>query len=114
MNGLAEVLRRIERIDRRIDANIGALCRLECVNPMSAASFQRAWDRRPGLRQDNLDLFLYRGALQAVRDTMLATAGRRLRRGAPKSRGPARTAISSRSAEVLALPLPPSPPEDTP
>jgi hypothetical protein len=74
-----EVLLQIARIDRAIDANRGALCRLEVVNLLSVESWHRAWERHPTLRQREAALFNRRGELQEIQDSTHCPRGRNCR-----------------------------------
>lgn len=58
----------IVRIDRDIDAIRRQMKKLEDIDPMSAESWQAAWDRRPSLRARRDELFRRRGHMQVVRD----------------------------------------------
>lgn len=60
----------IVRIDRKVDAVMAALCTLEVVSPLSAASWQRAWDKHPDLYARHSDLFRQRGEAQRERDAI--------------------------------------------
>lgn len=64
---------RIKQIDKAIDAIRGELCRLEQIDKFSAASWQRAWDRHPDLRDRETSLFRERGVAQ-LRSTPRAGA----------------------------------------
>lgn len=66
---LGEIITQIEVIDRQIDANRNAMIHRLHFNPdMSAAQWQRAWDRCPDLYARDRALFLQRGLLQEQRD----------------------------------------------
>lgn len=59
----------ISAIDRQIDANRAALIRrLGFAPQVSAAEWQRAWDRCPDLHQREHELYRQRGQLQRQRD----------------------------------------------
>lgn len=58
----------ISRIDREIDLVRKELRGREKVRPMSAASWQAAWDKHPDLRLREVELFGRRGVAQKERD----------------------------------------------
>jgi hypothetical protein len=58
----------IAAIDQQIDAVHAELRRLEKIRPMSAASWQRAYDKHPKLHERERALYLQRGQLQQARD----------------------------------------------
>lgn len=71
---------RISKVDQQIDAIHAELNQLEKINRLSAASWQRAWDRHPALRSSEQELFRVRGHLQTERDeaaAKMATAQKR-------------------------------------
>jgi hypothetical protein len=62
---------RIGQIDKQIDAIHRQIIALE--NPASTpASWQRAWDRHPDLREQETALFRQRGLIQIERDQLEA------------------------------------------
>lgn len=65
---MASIYIQIAEIDRQIDANHVQLRKLEKIKPMSAASWQRAWDRHPDLQEQERELYVQRGQLQQERD----------------------------------------------
>lgn len=58
----------IAALDQQIDAIHDELRRLEKIRPMSAASWQRAWDRHPDMQEKERALYVQRGQLQLARD----------------------------------------------
>lgn len=72
----------IAEVDRQIDANRAEIRSLVKIRPLSAGSWQRAWDKHPDLYARDRALFCRRGELQALRDAADAKAQRRFR--APK------------------------------
>lgn len=54
----------IAQIDLAIDRIHRKLRRLETIDPMSAESWQNAWDRHPDLHQQEHDLYRLRGIAQ--------------------------------------------------
>lgn len=54
----------IQSIDRQIDAVRAELCRRETVDQLDAGSWQRAWDRQPGLAARERRLFARRDAVR--------------------------------------------------
>ena len=60
--------REISRIDKDINAVRKQLRRLEKINPMSAASWQDAWDKHPELHAQEKMLYGERYEAQMVRD----------------------------------------------
>lgn len=59
---------RISKIDQAIDAVTRELRRRERIRPMSAASWQAAWDRQSALHDEYSALFYRRGFWQLIRD----------------------------------------------
>lgn len=64
----ASAIERIAEIDLAIDGVRRELRRRERVRPLSAKSWQRAWDKHPALHDECTGLFVRRGFLQLVRD----------------------------------------------
>jgi len=62
---------RISKIDQAIDAVRRELGRRERVRPLSAASWQAAWDKHPALHDEYSALFYRRGFWQLVRDRQM-------------------------------------------
>ena len=60
---------RIAEIDKAIDGVTRELRRRERVQLLSAASWQKAWDRHPALHDEYTALYVRRGFLQLVRDS---------------------------------------------
>jgi hypothetical protein len=56
--------RAIRNIDRRVDRIMARMLRLERIDRMSTASWQRAWDKHPDLYQRVNALYAERGRLQ--------------------------------------------------
>lgn len=73
----------ISQIDKQIDAVRAELRRRETVKPLSAASWQAAWDRHPELREQETNLFRQRGVAQQERD---AKAHKEWLRAKPRTR----------------------------
>lgn len=67
---LAAIKKQIKSIDKAIDAILDELQNLETIDPMSAESWQAAWDKRPGLWTRHALLYLRRGMLQTDRDNV--------------------------------------------
>lgn len=65
---MASIYTQIAAVDRQIDANHAQLLTLEKIKPMSAASWQRAWDLHPDLQAQERELYVQRGHLQQERD----------------------------------------------
>lgn len=64
----AQAQRKVDAIDKRIDAVRAELLRNETVDELSAASWQAAWDKQRALHAIELSLFLRRGEAQDARD----------------------------------------------
>ena len=60
---------RIHQIDRQVNAIHHRLRQLEAIDPMSAASWQAAWDKHSDLHQREAALYLERGLLQRLIET---------------------------------------------
>lgn len=65
---MTSIYTQIAAVDRQIDAVHGQLRTLEKIKPMSAASWQSAWDKHPDLREQERQLYVQRGQLQQERD----------------------------------------------
>jgi hypothetical protein len=70
-------MRTVTQIDKDITANHRHLRRLERIKPMSAASWQAAWDKHPDLWERERALYLERGLAQKARDETAAKVTRR-------------------------------------
>lgn len=70
----------ITLVDRQIDAIRADLTRREAVDAMSAASWQKAWDRHPRLRAREKTLFMRRSLLVIERDRRAGIAARKAER----------------------------------
>lgn len=61
-------VRKISEIDRQIDLVTTSMLRLNKINRLSAASWQRAWDKHPEMRARYDELYRQRGHAQHERD----------------------------------------------
>lgn len=68
MTVASAIKKQIRNIDKEVDAITAELEKLETIDPMSAESWQAAWDKHPDLFQRFNLLFRRRGTLQAERD----------------------------------------------
>lgn len=75
---------KIRVIDRQIDAIHRQLSKLEKIDKLDAESWQRAWDRHPALRAQEVDLYRQRGIAQDERDEAQARAALSRRAARPK------------------------------
>lgn len=57
---------KIRFIDHQIDTIHSRLRSMERISALSAASWQRAWDKHPDLQQEERRLFLIRAELRAA------------------------------------------------
>ncbi len=73
-------MRTIAQIDKDITAVHKHLRRLEKINTMPAASWQKAWDKHPKLRAKETKLYRERGEAQQVRDAKAAKEAVRVAR----------------------------------
>lgn len=76
----------IVQLDLKIDAIRTGLKSEVKIDPLSAVSWQRAWNKYPELRERERDLFRQRGEAQIDRNLLDAKVGARNSRPARKSK----------------------------